>query len=115
MSPCAAESHRKAVLALLDVARDKFFDELGSSVDEFLGDIVFQDILGDLLVVACKFFEARYIVRVGYEAHVQSPVGLKGYAVFVSEGHDVDHESAVLASFIEKPIKLCVHLRHLQR
>ena len=115
MSPCAAESHRKAVLALLDVARDKFFDELGSSVDEFLGDIVFQDILGDLLVVACKFFEARYIVRVGYEAHVQSPVGLKGYAVFVSEGHDVDHESAVLASFIEKPIKLCVHLCHLQR
>ena len=63
MSPCAAESHRKAVLAFLDVTRNQFFDELCSSVDEFLGDIVFQDILRDLFVVTCELFKARGMKR----------------------------------------------------
>ena len=55
MPPGAAESHRKAVLSFLDIARNQFFDELGCSVYELLGNVMLQDILRDFFVVSRQF------------------------------------------------------------
>ena len=35
--------------------------------------------------------------------------------MFIAEGHNIEHECAVLAAFGEKPVQLGVHLRHFQR
>lgn len=99
MAPGAPESYCQAVLSLLDVARNEPFQKLGGSVDKFLGDFVLEDILGNLFVVARKLFKAGHIVRVWYEPHIHSPVGFKGYSVFVAEGHDVEDEGILPAVF----------------
>ena len=114
MAAGAAYSYGEAVLALLDIARNQLFNQLGSPVDELFGNIVFQDVLRNFFIISRQLLKAGHIIRVGDKAHVQSPVGFKGYAVLVAEGHDVEDESAVLASFGKKPVQLGIHLRHLE-
>ena len=76
MSAGAAYRYGQTVFSFLNVAGNQLFDEFGSSVDKLLGNVVFQDVLGDLLVVSRQLFEAWHVVRVGDKAHVQGPVGL---------------------------------------
>ena len=115
MSAGAAYRYGQTVFSFLNVAGNQLFDEFGSSVDKLLGNVVFQDVLGDLLVVSRQLFEAWHVVRVGDKAHVQGPVGFDWNSVFIAEGHNIEHECAVLAAFGEKPVQLGIHLRHFQR
>ena len=109
----AAQGYGQAVLAFLNVEGNQPLDNLHEPVYKLLGNILFQHILRNLLVVARKGFQAGNIVRIRDKSHIQRPVSLRRNSVFVAKGHEVQREGVACLPFRKQPVKLRIHLRYL--
>ena len=108
-----AYSQGQAVLTLFDVIGNGFSDEFCISVDEFLGHIFVENVVGDFFVVSGKSLKGRNVVRIRNEPGVDDPVRFLRYSLLVSKRHYVDDETVLGIALVKDLCHFGVKVRNL--
>ena len=112
MPSCTAEGNVEVVLSFVDESWYQGIDHLVTLVYEVFRNVELHYVAADLPVISCKSPEAVYIEGIGNEPHVESNIGFRRKAVFISETGDVYVELAAAFVSKENPVHLKVELGH---
>src|SRR5437588_45628 len=97
MASGAPERNRQVALALLDVVRQKIYQQSRDPLDEFLGLRKTADITRHAGILSAELLESRNVIRVGQEANVKHQVAFARDAVTETEAVYLDENLARVA------------------
>src|SRR5260370_12814165 len=93
LSPGTTETNGQIALAFMDVVRQQVDQQIGDTLDEFLGLRERADILRHSRVAAWQQAKFWHKVRVGQESYVKDQVGILGHAMTKAETHARDEDA----------------------
>src|SRR5258708_13455588 len=93
LSPSATETNSQEGVGFMGGVGEQVYQQIGDTLDEFLGLRERADILRHSRVASCQRAKFWHKVRVGQESYVKDQVGILGHAMTKAETHARDEDA----------------------